>query len=103
MRLKGKAILITAAGQGIGRASALACVREGADVFATEAQNYDAVSRLSEHGTSQTLAVSWVPIEYVKLTLEGLRVDSWRTQRLAYGLSPGQVDHQVQLGVKFMF
>jgi len=74
-----------------------------ADVFATEAQNHDAGNRLSEHGTSQTLAVSWAPIEYVKLTLEGLRVDSWRTQRLSYGLSPGQVDHQVQLGAKFMF
>lgn len=74
-----------------------------ADVFATEAQNHDAGSRLSEHGTSQTLAVSWAPSEYVKLTLEGLRVDSWRTQRLAYGLSPGQVDHQIQLGAKFSF
>jgi 2-keto-3-deoxy-L-fuconate dehydrogenase len=36
MRLKDKAILITAAGQGIGRASALACAREGARVFATD-------------------------------------------------------------------
>ena len=36
MRLKGKTILITAAGQGIGRASALACAREGADVVATD-------------------------------------------------------------------
>lgn len=36
MRLKGKKILITAAGQGIGRASAEACIREGAEVFATD-------------------------------------------------------------------
>jgi 2-keto-3-deoxy-L-fuconate dehydrogenase len=36
MRLKGKTILVTAAGQGIGRASALACAREGADVLATD-------------------------------------------------------------------
>ena len=36
MRLKDKAILITAAGQGIGRASAIACAREGARVFATD-------------------------------------------------------------------
>jgi len=74
-----------------------------ADLFATEAQSHDPGLRLSEHGTAQTLAVSWVPIESVKLTLEGLRVDSWRTQRLASGLSPGQVDHQFQLGAKFMF
>lgn len=36
MRLQGKSILITAAGQGIGRASALACAREGAQVIATD-------------------------------------------------------------------
>lgn len=36
MRLQGKTILITAAGQGIGRASALACQAEGANVIATD-------------------------------------------------------------------
>lgn len=36
MRLDGKRILITAAGQGIGRASALACAAEGARVIATD-------------------------------------------------------------------
>lgn len=36
MRLKGKRIFITAAGAGIGRASAEACLREGADVIATD-------------------------------------------------------------------
>ena len=36
MRLKGKRIFITAAGQGIGRASAEACIREGASVLATD-------------------------------------------------------------------
>src|ERR1700712_4725839 len=36
MRLKGKTLLVTAAGQGIGRASAIACAREGAEVVATD-------------------------------------------------------------------
>ena len=36
MRLHGKTILITAAGQGIGRASALSCAAEGARVIATD-------------------------------------------------------------------
>jgi 2-keto-3-deoxy-L-fuconate dehydrogenase len=36
MRLQGKTLLVTAAGQGIGRASVLACVREGAEVWATD-------------------------------------------------------------------
>ncbi|MBR0344256.1 MAG: NAD(P)-dependent oxidoreductase, partial [Rudaea sp.] len=35
-RLQGKHCLITAAGAGIGRASALACAREGASVLATD-------------------------------------------------------------------
>lgn len=36
MRLQGKTILVTAAGQGIGRASALACRDQGARVIATD-------------------------------------------------------------------
>src|SRR5688500_3428807 len=36
MRLQGKTALITAAGQGIGRASALAMAAEGAQVWATD-------------------------------------------------------------------
>jgi 2-keto-3-deoxy-L-fuconate dehydrogenase len=36
MRLKGKTVLVTAAGQGIGRASALALAAEGAQVWATD-------------------------------------------------------------------
>ncbi len=36
MRLNGKRALVTAAGQGIGRACAQAMVREGAQVFATD-------------------------------------------------------------------
>jgi 2-keto-3-deoxy-L-fuconate dehydrogenase len=36
MRLEGKRVFITAAGQGIGRASAELCIREGADVLATD-------------------------------------------------------------------
>ena len=36
MRLRGKTLLVTAAGQGIGRASAIACAREGATVYATD-------------------------------------------------------------------
>ena len=36
MRLQGKTILVTAAGQGIGRACALAMAREGATVWATD-------------------------------------------------------------------
>ncbi|WP_137168992.1 SDR family oxidoreductase [Marinomonas sp. FW-1] len=47
MRLKGKTILITAAGQGIGRASAEACLKEGANVIATDI-NAEALKSLQQ-------------------------------------------------------
>lgn len=46
MRLLNKTLLITAAGQGIGRASALACAREGARVIATDI-NLDLLTELA--------------------------------------------------------
>ena len=46
-RLEGKRALVTAAGQGIGRASALAMAAEGAQVFATDV-NQDALDELPD-------------------------------------------------------
>src|SRR5512133_3723001 len=51
MRLEGKTALVTAAGQGIGRASALALAAEGAEVWATDVNPqllgaYDGVPRV---------------------------------------------------------
>ena len=46
-RLEGKRALITAAGQGIGRASAMAMAAEGAQVFATDV-NMEALSTIRE-------------------------------------------------------
>ncbi|MGC1502572.1 MAG: SDR family oxidoreductase [Sulfitobacter sp.] len=48
-RLEGKRALVTAAGQGIGRASAIAMAKEGAEVFATDI-NMDALSTLRDNG-----------------------------------------------------
>ncbi|KRD26900.1 NAD(P)-dependent oxidoreductase [Acidovorax sp. Root267] len=56
MRLQGKTILITAAGQGIGRASALACAREGAQVIATDL-NPALLARLAQDGAGLTTHV----------------------------------------------
>lgn len=49
-RLTGKTALVTAAGQGIGRATALAMAAEGAEVIATDI-NADTLSALSAEGT----------------------------------------------------
>ncbi|MEM1278090.1 MAG: SDR family NAD(P)-dependent oxidoreductase, partial [Pseudomonadota bacterium] len=56
MRLKGKRALITAAGQGIGRATAQAFHAEGAEVFATDI-NADLLTGLPEGMTSFQLDV----------------------------------------------
>ena len=48
-RLNGKTALVTAAGQGIGRASALAMAREGARVIATDI-NEETLRDLASHG-----------------------------------------------------
>lgn len=48
-RLSGQRALVTAAGQGIGRASAVAMAAEGAQVFATDV-NMDALASLQDEG-----------------------------------------------------
>jgi 2-keto-3-deoxy-L-fuconate dehydrogenase len=53
MRLSGKTVLVTAAAQGIGRATALAFAREGADVIATDIN----LEKLSELEGTQGLKV----------------------------------------------
>ncbi|HEX7801598.1 MAG TPA: SDR family oxidoreductase [Pseudoxanthomonas sp.] len=53
-RLQGKRCLITAAGAGIGRASALACAREGAQVLATDIDAQALASLSAESGSIET-------------------------------------------------
>src|SRR5262245_28541951 len=50
MRLLGKRALVTAAGQGIGRATALAFAREGAQVLATDINDAGLASLRTESG-----------------------------------------------------
>ena len=51
-RLLGKRVLVTAAGQAIGRASALAIAKQGAQVFATDV-NEAALSSLAQVGAGK--------------------------------------------------
>ena len=55
-RLAGRRALVTAAGQGIGRATALAMAEEGAEVFATDI-NAEALASLSDHRSITTLTL----------------------------------------------
>lgn len=64
MRLQGKKILITAAGQGMGRASALACAAEGAHVIATDLDE-NLLQGLEEKGI-ETLALDVTDPEAIK-------------------------------------
>ena len=58
MRLKGKRIVVSAAANGIGRASALACAREGAEVFAIDISEDGLASLASENSAIQTRVVN---------------------------------------------
>jgi 2-keto-3-deoxy-L-fuconate dehydrogenase len=51
-RLKNKRVLVTAAGQGIGRAAALAMAAEGAEVFATDI-NHEGLAQLKSEATGR--------------------------------------------------
>ena len=53
--LTGKTVLITAAAQGIGRASALACLAAGADVVATDLQTAGLETLMAEAGPTHRL------------------------------------------------
>ncbi|MCC7096664.1 MAG: hypothetical protein IT472_05755 [Thermomonas sp.] len=57
----------------------------------------------SEHGNALTVALNWRPNPQWRITGEVLRVDSVRSQRLLEGLSPRQVDVQLQLSLRRYF
>ncbi|MFM7335968.1 MAG: SDR family oxidoreductase [Tabrizicola sp.] len=73
-RLKGKRVLVTAAGQGIGRASAIAMAREGAKVLATDI-NGSALESLAEHGIETRLLNVRDPAEIAATVQAAGRVD----------------------------
>ena len=57
----------------------------------------------SEHGNALTAAINWRPNPRWRITGELLRVESVRSQRLLEGLSPRQVDLQLQLNLRRYF
>ena len=70
-RLQGKLCLVTAAGQGIGRASALAMAREGARVVATDIDE-GALARLAAEGAVETRRLDVLDPAQIAATLEAV-------------------------------
>ncbi len=58
---------------------------------------------LNEHGHAWTAALNWRPQSWLRVTGEVLRIDSKRNQRRLEGLSPQQVETQLQLSVRLLF
>jgi hypothetical protein len=56
-----------------------------------------------EHGHAFTLAASWSPEDWLRLSAEALFVDSYRPQRRIVGLDPSSGESQFQLGARFYF
>jgi len=70
-RLKGKVALVTAAGQGIGRASALLMANEGATVYATDV-NLKLLDSIKDHPGIITQKLDVLDDLQIKFTVEGL-------------------------------
>jgi hypothetical protein len=71
-----------------------------ADVFSTDETN-PFPRNMSEHGNALTLAVNYLPYDWLRLTAEAIRVDSTRNQRALEGLNPHAVENQLQFSAKF--
>ncbi len=76
-----------------------------ADLFATQDLSGQGLAKYSEHGNALTLALNWRPRqwEWLRVTGEVIRIESWRIQRLQEGLAPRAVDTQGQLAVRAFF
>jgi hypothetical protein len=72
------------------------------DVFGTQRASESPYGS-SEHGNAMTFALNWRPREWLRFTGEVVRIDSWRTQRLAEGLQPRQIDNQLQLAARVFY
>lgn len=71
------------------------------DVFATEAHTPIAAADIRESGSALTAAIDYLPTQWLRLTAEGIRVDSTRSQRVLAGINPHEVENQFQLSARF--
>lgn len=74
-----------------------------AEFFETRQSNPGPDLPFSEHGHAFTAAASWLPYEWVRLTAEGIYVDSTREEREIVDLDPHQTEVQFQLSGRVYF
>ncbi len=72
-----------------------------ADIFQTRTETPFGPSSTSEDGHAFTLAATWLPEEWLRLTGEFISVNSRRPQRAIVELSPSQTDNQFQFAARF--
>ena len=72
-----------------------------AEVFSTNETRAGAGLPLSEHGHAFTAAINYLPNDWLRVTGEYIRVESYRRQRTRDGLPPGATEDQFQLSLRF--
>ena len=73
------------------------------EIFDTNQRNPGADLPFSEHGHAFTVAASWLPNDWLRLTGELLYVESTRAERAVVGLDPRQNETQAQLSARIYF
>ena len=71
------------------------------DVFGTTEHEITGAQGARESGNALTLAVNYLPYDWLRLTAEAIRVVSTRNQRTIEGLNPHAVENQLQLSARF--
>lgn len=72
-----------------------------AEIFSTNEQRPGTGIPLSEHGHAFTAAINYLPNDWLRVTGEYIRVESYRRQRTRGGLPPDATEDQFQLSLRF--
>jgi hypothetical protein len=71
------------------------------DLFSTSEERPFPAGNMSEHGNAVTLALNYLPFDWLRVTAEAIRVESWRPQRSLDNFKPHAVENQLQLSARF--
>ena len=73
------------------------------ELFATQTRDSGVDAHAGEHGHAVTLAVTYRPMEHLRITAEAIRSMAWRGERSEFNLPAGTADTLLQLGVRVFF